>query len=182
MAEHESKTELFEDAKLIFRNFAGIEREFNSEGDRNFSIVVEPERAQRMLKEGWRIKQLKPRPGEEEGDYHLKVKVKYKEKDPDEKNPRDPKIVVITSKNRTEWGQREAGNLDVADIGKADVLVNGWWSDMAGGGYGGFLKTAFITLREDELELMYALKQAEESVEETFGEDVSDEELEGAVA
>lgn len=151
MAEqHESKNLLIEDAKLIFRNFSGQEREFNSEGDRNFSVVLEPERAKELLAEGWRVKQLKPRPDEEEGDYHLKVKVNYKK-------GRPPRVVVITSKNRVDWGQDEVGALDSAvGIKKVDLLINGWWSDMAGGGYGGFLKSAFITLDEDELELKYA--------------------------
>ncbi len=46
--------------------------------------------------------------------------------------------------------------LDSVDIKKVDLLVNGWWSDMAGGGYSGFLKSIFVTLNEDELELKYA--------------------------
>lgn len=179
---HDSKTELFQDAKLIFRNFSGREREFNSEGDRNFSIVIEPERAQQMIKDGWRVKQLKPRPGEEEGDYHLKVTVNYKKGKP-------PKVKVHTSTSREEWGIDEVGNLDAAEIKKADVLVNGWWSDMAGGGYGGFLKTIFVWLEEDELELMYAdiqnpadSKDAEDDSQDIFGEDGADTDLEPVMA
>jgi hypothetical protein len=146
---HPSKDLRIDDARLIFRNFSGMERPFNSEGDRNFSVVLEPLLAQELIAEGWRVKQLKPRQDEEEGDYHLKVKVNYKK-------GRPPRCVVITSNNRVEWGEDEIGMLDAADIKTVDIMVNGWWSDMAGGGYSGFLRSIFVTLHEDELELKYA--------------------------
>ena len=149
MANKETGTILIENAKLIFRNFAGREREYNSEGDRNFSVVLEPELARKMLDEGWRVKQLKPREEGEEGDYHLKVTVNYKK-------GRPPRVMMITSRGGTDLGADEVEILDVADIKKADILINGWWSDMAGGGFSGFLKSAFITLNEDELEMKYA--------------------------
>lgn len=139
---------LVEDAKIIFRNFKGIERDYNSEGDRNFSVVLEPELAKQLIADGWRVKQLKPRGEEEEGDYHLKVKLNYK-------TGRPPRCVLRTSKTSTDLGQDEVELFDVADIKKADVLINGWWSDMQGGGFSGYLKTIFITINEDELEEKY---------------------------
>lgn len=142
-------TILIEDAKLLFRNLAGREQTFNSEGDRNFSILLTPEQAGKMVKAGWRVKQLKPREGETEGDYHLKVKVNYRTGKP-------PRVVMITSNNRTDLGADEVGMVDAADIKTADVIINGFWSDMAGGGYTGYLKTLFVTINEDELELKYA--------------------------
>lgn len=148
MAQNESPSVTVEDARLIFRNFAGREREFNSEGDRNFSVILEPGLAQQLKKDGWRVKQLKPREEGEEGDYHLKVTVNYKK-------GRPPRCVLITSNNRTELGSDEVMLFDTADIKKADLIINGWWSDMAGGGYGAFLKTLFVTINEDELELKY---------------------------
>jgi hypothetical protein len=149
MAEKENKQLMIEDVKLLFRNFSGAERPYNSEGDRNFHVVLEPELAKKLEAEGWRVKQLKSREEDEEGDYHMKVIVNYKK-------GRPPRCVLITSNNRTELGSDEVGLLDAADIEKADVMINGWWSDMAGGGYSGFLKTIFVWIREDALELKYA--------------------------
>ncbi len=160
----ETKNLLVEDAKIIFRNFAGIERDFNSEGDRNFSVVLEPELAKRLIKEGWRVKQLKSREEDEEGDYHLKVIVNYKK-------GRPPRCVMITSRNRTELGADEVMIFDSADIKKVDLLINGWWSDMAGGGYSGFLKSIFVTIEEDELELKYAAMQSASNLSDQDGED-----------
>jgi hypothetical protein len=150
--EHKSQELLLEDlqaADIFFRNFSGLEREFNSAGDRNFSVKLDPTLAKQLIADGWRVKQLKPREEGEEGDYHLKVNVNYKKGKP-------PRVVIITSNNRTDLGMDEVGLIDAADILKADVMINGWWSDMAGGGYGGYLKTMFVTLREDALELKYA--------------------------
>lgn len=140
---------MIEDAQLIFRNFAGREQAFNSEGDRNFSVVLYPELAEELKSLGWRVKQLKSREEGEEGDYHLKVKVNYNK-------GRPPRVVLITSNNRTELGADEVALIDTADIKIADVVINSWWSDMAGGGYSGFLKTLFITINEDEIEMKYA--------------------------
>lgn len=148
MPPNDSPSVMIEDAKLIFRNFAGLAREFNSEGDRNFSVILEPELAQKLKAAGWRVKQLKAREEGEEGDYHLKVKVNYK-------TGRPPRCVLITSNNRTELGSDEVQLFDVADIKQADLIINGYWNDMSGGGYAGYLKTLFITINEDELEQKY---------------------------
>lgn len=139
-------------AKLLFKNFGGLEKQYNSAGDRNFTVVIDPELAPQLIEDGWRVKKLKDRQdGDEviEGDYILKVKVNYGK-------GRPPRCVVITSQSREDWGMDEIAALDVADIKNVDVLINGWWSDMAGGGYGGYLKSIFVTLNEDELELKYA--------------------------
>lgn len=136
-------------AKIIFRNFAGLAREYNSEGDRNFSVVLDPELAAELTRRQWRVKQLKPPDDDTPGDYHLKVKVNYK-------TGRPPRVVLLSSKGRTELGAEEVAMLDVADIENVDLVLNGWYSDMAGGGYSAFLKTLFVKIREDELELLYA--------------------------
>lgn len=147
MANEESV--LIKDAKIVFRNFAGRPGLYNSEGTRNFHVILDPQTAKELTARNWRVKQLKPREDAEEGDYHLKVNVNYK-------TGRPPRVVTITSNGRTELGPDEVGMIDVADIQSADVLLNGWYSDMNGGGYSAFLKTIFVKIAEDELELLYA--------------------------
>lgn len=143
-----TKSVTLENAKMIFRNFTGREGQYNSEGDRNFHVILTSEQARELGNEGWRVKQMKPR-DDEPGDFHLKVTVNYKK-------GRPPRVVLISSKGRTELGAEEVALLDSADIEKSSMVLNGWYSDMAGGGYGAFLKTIFVWIREDELELMYA--------------------------
>lgn len=139
-----------ENVRLLFRNFAGIARPpFNTEGDRNFNVIIEPELAKKLIEEKWRIKQLTPREEGEEGDYILKVNVNYGK-------GRPPRCVLVSSRGRQELGADEVGVLDFLAYEKVDLFVNGWWSDMAGGGYGGYLKYIFFTIEEDELERQYA--------------------------
>lgn len=138
------------DAHILFRNFQGRAAQYNTEGNRNFHVVLTEEQAKDLKARNWRVKQMKPREDGEEGDYHLKVTVNYK-------TGRPPRVVLISSQGRTELGPDEVGMLDVADIRSADMVLNGWYSDMAGGGYGAFLKTMFVKIREDELELLYAI-------------------------
>lgn len=135
-------------AKILFRNLAGRPGAFTSEGDRSFHVVLSPELAKELADRNWRVKQLKPR-DDEDGDFHLKVKVNYK-------TGRPPRVVLITSGGRSELGAEEVAMIDSADIEKVDMVLNGWYSDMAGGGYSAFLKTMVVKIREDELELMYA--------------------------
>lgn len=147
----DQKQVLVENAKLIFRNFEGREAQFNSAGDRNFSLVLDKELAEQMRAEGWRVKQLRAREEDDEGDYHIKVIVNYKK-------GRPPQVVLVTNqgKKRTELGPDEVGILDLADIKNVDLIINGFWSDMNGGGYSAYLKTIFVTINEDPLQLKYA--------------------------
>jgi hypothetical protein len=64
-AKSDRKELLIEDARLIFRNFEGKQSQFNREGKREFSVILDPATAGQMAKDGWNIKTLKAR---EEGD------------------------------------------------------------------------------------------------------------------
>ena len=52
---------LIDDARIIFRNFAGKEGMYNREGDRNFSVILPPDLADQLAKDGWNVKWLKAR-------------------------------------------------------------------------------------------------------------------------
>jgi len=79
---------IFEDAKIMFRNFAGRESTFNASGERNFCLFLDPEKAEAMEKEGWNVKRLRPREEDDVPQAYVQVSVSYKN--------RPPKIMVIT--------------------------------------------------------------------------------------
>ena len=135
-------------SQILFRNFQGAPREFNNKGDRNFCIKLDPEQAKRLGDKGWRVKQLKPRGEETEGDWILKVKLNYETGSP-------PRVFLTTSGGTNELGQGQVWSLDAVDIDHCDVFINGWWSEMAGGGYSAYLKTIGVTSAEDEIEAKY---------------------------
>ena len=52
---------MIENAKIIFRNFAGKEGMYNAEGDRNFCVLLEDDLAEQLVKDGWNVKTLRAR-------------------------------------------------------------------------------------------------------------------------
>ena len=144
-------TLVIEGARIIFRNFAGKEGMYNAEGDRNFCLLLEPDVAEMMARDGWNVKTLKPRPGnEDEGPQpYIPVSIGYKN--------RPPRIVMITSKGRTDLGQDELELLDWVDIANVDLIIRPYsWSVGGRGGVKAYLKSFFVTIAEDFLELKYA--------------------------
>ena len=67
-----------ENARIIFRNFEGRTSKYNPGGVRGFSVVLEDQDLiDKLVRDGWNVKQRPPR---EEGDeplYHLPVTVSY---------------------------------------------------------------------------------------------------------
>lgn len=142
-------TLLMEDARIIFRNFAGKEGMYNREGDRNFCVLLEPETAILMEADGWNVKSLKAREEGEEAQAYLQVSVGYKF--------RPPVLQMITSRGRTAIGEEELEILDWIDIAKADLIVRPYeWNVSGKTGIKAYLKSLFITVAEDELVLKYA--------------------------
>lgn len=138
-----------ENAKILFPNFSGAEKAFNPKGRRNFCVLIDPEIAGTLSDVGWNIKMLKPR---EEGDEplpYLQVAVSFEHK--------PPKVVLITSGGQTILNEDNIGGLDWADIEIADIVVSPYaWSVSGKSGVKAYLKTAYITLAEDDIEKKYS--------------------------
>jgi len=140
---------LIEDARLLFRNFAGKEQQYNSEGDRNFSVVFNKDQADKLLAEGWNVKALKAR-DDEEPDYHMTVKVNYGK-------GRPPQCIMITSRGRSDLGADEIEIFDWADIKNVDLIVRAYdWEVNGNKGRKAYLKKIYVTINEDDLDRKYA--------------------------
>ena len=72
-----------DNARITYRNFEGRRTEYNDEGRRNFSVIIESaEDAERLINLGYNVKIKPPR---QEGDpafMTLKVNVSYRYKEP----------------------------------------------------------------------------------------------------
>ena len=146
-----------DDAKIIFRNFIGKEGPFNAEGDRNFGVLLDDEVAEAMEADGWNVKWLKPRPDieeEVEPQAWLPVFLKYKGRN----GPvRPPLVAQITSRGRVNLGEDEVEVLDWAEMVAVDLIVRPFFWEVNGkSGTKAMLKTMFVTIQEDELEIKYA--------------------------
>ena len=142
---------VLENVQIMFRNFSGKEGQYNAAGDRNFVLFLDPDSAESMAKDGWNIKELKPR---EEGDIpqsYVQVAVSYNPK------ARPPRVVMITSRGRTPLSEDEVAILDWADISTVDLIINPYqWEVNGKTGIKAYLQSIFVTIHEDELDLKYA--------------------------
>lgn len=143
------KTIMFDDARIIFRNFAGEQTKFNREGDRNFCVIIPDDLVDQLREDGWNVKSLQPR---EEGDpvrHYMKVSVSYK--------GRPPRVVLISSRGRTDLGQDQISMLDYVVIRRVDLIVRPYhWEVRGETGISAYLKTMYVTIEEDELDIRYA--------------------------
>jgi hypothetical protein len=70
------------------------------------------------------------------------------------KNP--PRIVLITSRGKTNLDESMVSLLDWADIENVDMIVRPYNWDVNGKtGIKAYVKSLYVTIREDELELKY---------------------------
>lgn len=151
------KTFMVEDAELIYRNFRGEKGMYNPQGDRTFNVILDDKAAEAMAQDGWAVKF--PESGEDDEETrkrpHIKVKVGYK--------IRPPKIVLITSTSRTNLTEETVGMLDWADILKVDLIAQASvWNVGGKSGIAAYLKTMFVTIDEDPLELKYAINESDQ--------------------
>lgn len=150
----QAKTFMVEDAQLIFRNFAGKEGQFNREGDRNFSVILTPEAAEEMIKDGWNVRYLQAREEGDEETPYIMIAVSFK--------IRPPRVVMLTSRARTNLDEFTVEVLDWANIEKADLICRAYnWVVGDKHGVKAYLQSLFVTIEEDYLERKYAVNEVE---------------------
>jgi hypothetical protein len=153
----EQGTVVMEGVRIVFRNFAGKEGQYNREGDRNFAVLLDDTVANAMAEDGWNIKWLKPREDAEEDETdqaYLQVSVNYK--------GRPPTVALITSRGRTNLDEDTIDMLDWADITNVDLIVRPYsWEVQGKTGIKAYLKSMFVTIEEDVLERKYAEMDAQ---------------------
>lgn len=105
-----------DDARIIYRNFAGRGDKYNREGDRNFAVVIpDEEMAAQLTDLGWNVKIKPPR---EDGDapfMYLPVKVKF--------NDRGPNVYLKTGDRQNKLDEESIGLLDNIDIIGVDLDI-----------------------------------------------------------
>lgn len=143
-------TVIMEGVRIIFRNFSGKEGQYNREGDRNFAVLLDEKTADLMAADGWNVKMLKPRDDEEgQPQAYLPVAVNFR--------GRPPRIVMITSRNRTNLDESQVETLDWVDILNVDLIVRPYeWTVNGKSGIKAYLQSMYITIEEDPLEAKYS--------------------------
>ena len=140
-----------DDARIIFRNFAGVPSKFNREGDRNFALVIVNEDiANELIAKGWNVKIKAP---EEEGEapfMYMTVKVRFSEY--------GPTVYLKSGDKMVKLDEESVACLDSIDILSVDLDIRPYdWEVNGKTGRAAYLKAIRVTqnidrFAEDEMD------------------------------
>ena len=142
-----------DDARIIYRNFAGRGDKYNREGDRNFAVLIPDEKlADELVKRGWNVKVKPPR---EDGDtpfMFLPVKVKF--------NDRGPNVYLKTGDAQNRLDEESVSILDNIDIISVDLDIRPYdWSVNGKDGRTAYLQAIRVTQDVDRFADRYASEE-----------------------
>lgn len=161
---------VIEHAHIGFRNFSGRGSQYNPEGSRNFAVFIDDkEFADKIASEGWNVKQTKPRNEDDEPNIFLPVAVKM------DSSYAPPKVWQITSRGKTLLTPTTIGTLDSAEIENVDLILNPYnWTYNKKTGTKAYLKSMYVTLKEDAFSDKYSNVPDAGTVPPKFDDDDTD--------
>lgn len=105
-----------DDARIIYRNFAGHGSKFNREGDRNFAVIIpNQEIADELIESGWNVKIKPPRDDQDMPFMYLPVKIKF--------NDRGPNVYLVTGERHNKLDEEAVGCIDDIDISSVSLDI-----------------------------------------------------------
>lgn len=145
---------IFENARIIFKNFEGRTSEYNRDGKRSFSVIIpDADTAQQLQNDGWNVKVREPRTPEDNVEYRLNVNVNFSYK--------PPKIVLVNGRDQMVLNEDNVKILDQADIAKVDLVISPYnWTRQGMEGVSAYLKTMYAVLEQDEFADKYKAEDA----------------------
>lgn len=129
-----------DNARIVYRNFAGEASKFNREGDRNFAVIIEDEQmAEELSAKGWNIKIKPPRDEDDTPFMFLPVKVKF--------NDRGPVVYLKSgSADPVRLEEEDIGCLDQIDILNVDLDIRPYnWEVNGKEGRTAYLQSMMVT-------------------------------------
>lgn len=154
---------IIENARIIFRNFAGKPGKYNKGGKRSFCVFIDDEeQALKLTNDGWNIKTMSPRDEYDTTKYYLNVEVSF--------NNIPPNMYMVTRRRKTQLNEDVVHRLDNAEFDNIDLTIRpyNWIDDDGQHRVKAYLSTMYATIREDAFAAKYAEEEypEEESREE----------------
>lgn len=160
-----------DDARIIYRNFAGVGSKYNREGDRNFAVVIpdvdyDPDvrdfengkiseaeirkLVDVLADEGWNVKVKPPREDGDDPFMFLPVKIKF--------NDRGPIVYLKSGDNRAiKLDEDSVECLDNIDILSVDLDIRPYnWEVNGKEGRTAYLQSIHVTQEIDRFAARYA--------------------------
>lgn len=133
-----------DNARIVYRNFAGEGSKFNREGDRNFAVIIEDEETAKELEQkGWNVKIKPPRDDDDSPFIFLPVKIKFTDRGP---------AVYLKSGNAdpVKLNEDTISCLDEIDILNVDIDIRPYdWEVNGKTGRTAYLQSIFVTQEVD---------------------------------
>lgn len=135
---------------VTFKNFSGRESQYNRSGNRNFSIILDDEMADQMIRDGWNVRVKEYDDGSRSNTLQVAVRFDIERF--------APKVVMVTPKGKffkkTTLNEQNVGELDSARIVEANVLLNPsfWHNAMGNSGIKAYLDTGYFIIEKDIFE------------------------------
>lgn len=144
---------VLENARMLFRNFSGVEGKYNKDGDRNFGVLIPGHFARELERDGWNVKWLEPREEGDPEDAFIRVSVAFKKG----KKKTGPRVILISSEGRTKLTDETIDLLDDVDILTTDMIIRPYrWEVNGKTGIKAYLQSMFVTIEESPLDRKYA--------------------------
>ena len=137
-----------DNAQIRFRNFTGDPTKFDKAGGkRTFSVILDPEMADKLREDGWNVKSWEP-DGADEPIYHLPVEISYK--------IYPPKVWMISGNKKTMLQEDTISALQYAEFTKVQLIIRPYcWEVNGKSGIKAYVKAMYVTIEEDEFEKEY---------------------------
>lgn len=142
-----------DDARIVYRNFAGVGSKFNREGDRNFAVVIPDEGlANELIEQGWNVKMKPPRDEDDSPFMYLPVKIKF--------NDNGPNCYLKAGTRMTRLDEDSIECLDAIEILGVDLDIRPYdWEVNDKTGRTAYLQSIHVTQKIDRFAERYAREE-----------------------
>ena len=140
---------LIDDARIVYRNFAGAATKFNRAGDRNFAVIIPDEDMKdALVANGYNVKIKPPRDEDDSPFMYLPVKIKF--------NNRGPKVYLKSGTNIVTLDEDSIGCIDEMDIISVDLDIRPFdWEVNGKEGRTAYLESIHVTQDLDRFAARY---------------------------